>query len=250
MLATPSSSSSSVKEIAKAALFLTAGALVGALVVASVKGSALTVATPFPTASLDLLGNGPGGGAPFAINEIVGTYDKDVMIKTVQDFRAKFDDVEPGKVYGTAPYGKNCAVSGEHLMKGCKIEPGLSMKVRTPEGKDMMLNTVFFSLKPGYSFGVHAHPFSGVACVSGGAFRLFFEDPFGAGQLESGQEGVLRQGGNCYTFPANVKMWLINEGDTEVTTHDQMLVPMEWGSQYFTLIEPDALPFWHSLGLP
>lgn len=75
------------------------------------------------------------------------------------------------------------------------------MKVLMPDGREMYLNTVQITLKPGYSFGVHAHPFGGMACVSGGHFRLFFEDPFGSGQEGTGPEGALRKGGKCYAFP-------------------------------------------------
>lgn len=49
----------------------------------------------------------------------------------------------------------------------------------------------------------------------------------------------------------NVKMWLINDGDEDVITHDQMLVPLEWGNQYFVMLDPKSLPFWQgTLGFP
>lgn len=78
------------------------------------------------------------------------------------------------------------------------------MKVLMPTGEKMYLNTIKITLKPGYSFGVHVHPFGGMACVSGGQFRLFFEYPFSDGKYEgTGPEGALRKGGQCYYFPVS-----------------------------------------------
>ncbi|KAL3932590.1 MAG: hypothetical protein SGPRY_000641, partial [Prymnesium sp.] len=141
---------------------------------------------------MDLLGNGPGGQLPFAVLETQAQFDKALTAKTATSFRKMFDDREPGKVYGIEPYGKNVACDMKDLQAGSAISPGVNMKVLMPTGEKMYLNTIKITLKPGYSFGVHVHPFGGMACVSGGQFRLFFEYPFSDEKYEgTGPEGAL-----------------------------------------------------------
>ncbi|KAL3922038.1 MAG: hypothetical protein SGPRY_004701, partial [Prymnesium sp.] len=114
----------SVKLPSNKTILIVAGLLVAvAVLVISLFVGGNGNAIKFPTGTIDLLGNGPGGQLPFVVLETDVKFDKQLTAKTGKAFRKLFDDYEPGKVYGIEPYGKNVACDMADLQAGSTITP-------------------------------------------------------------------------------------------------------------------------------